>query len=95
MTKLTLTVQQKHGSTSFVLFAFGPSPLNPNVPEGSFMMQGTLSDSMMQLTPMNWVKEPYGFSMIGLVGTSTDGKSYQGNVVASIPGCSTFSVVKK
>jgi len=76
-------------------FSFGPSQLNPSVPDGSFSMVGhvDLSHGTMKLRPIEWIQRPEPYVMVGLEGASSDGgKSFYGRVVGE--GCDSFSMIR-
>jgi clan AA aspartic protease (TIGR02281 family) len=76
-------------------FSFGPSQLNPSVPDGSFSMVGhvDLSRGTMTLRPTEWIQRAEPYVMVGLEGASSDGgKSFYGRVVGG--GCDSFSMMR-
>jgi clan AA aspartic protease (TIGR02281 family) len=76
-------------------FSFGPSQLNPLVPDGSFSMVGhvDLSRGTMTLRPVEWIQRPEPYVMVSLEGASSDGgKSFYGRVVGE--GCDSFSMLR-
>jgi clan AA aspartic protease (TIGR02281 family) len=76
-------------------FSFGPSQLNPSVPEGSFSMAGhvDLSRGTMTLRPIEWIQRPEPYVMVGLEGASSDGgRTFYGHVVGE--GCDSFSMLR-
>ena len=75
--------------------SFGPSQLNPSVPDGSFSMVGhvDLSRGTMMLRPSEWIQRPEPYVMVGLEGASSDGgKTFYGRVVGA--GCDSFSMIR-
>jgi len=92
---LRLQPRQSNLAPDMVIFEFGPTAANPNQPDGSFFVSGMLTETALNLQPVNWIKQPPGYEMVGLSGASTDqGRSFQGTIVAPLPGCSTFSVTR-
>jgi clan AA aspartic protease (TIGR02281 family) len=82
-------------SDTHARFSFGPSQLNPSVPDGSFSMVGhvDLSRGTMALRPIEWIQRPEPFVMVGLEGSSSDGgKTFYGRVVGE--GCDSFSMIR-
>jgi clan AA aspartic protease (TIGR02281 family) len=76
-------------------FSFGPSQLNPSVPDGSFSMAGHVdwSRGTMTLRPIEWIQRPEPYVMVGLEGASSDGgKTFYGRVVGE--GCASFSMIR-
>jgi clan AA aspartic protease (TIGR02281 family) len=76
-------------------FSFGPSQLDPSVPDGSFSMVGhvDLSRGTMTLRPIEWIQRPGPYVMVGLEGASRDGgKTFYGRVVGE--GCDSFSMIR-
>ena len=75
--------------------SFGPSQLNPSVPDGSFSMVGhvDLSRGTMTLRPTEWIQRPEPYAMVGFEGASGDGgRSFYGRVVGE--GCDSFSMLR-
>jgi predicted aspartyl protease len=80
--------------THTVVFQFGPTIGNPTVPTGSFALEGTLQTNggRLDLHPTQWISQPYGYTMVGLNGLSTDGgNTFLGSVVNGL-GCSSFAI---
>ena len=78
------------------VFAFGPSDNSPDVPQGSFMVEGTIDPNggKMTLTPLKWVLQPPGYSWFGLVGGSDDGgKTFSGRLTDS-DACTRFTLAR-
>jgi hypothetical protein len=94
---LILTAQPRPSSLSpdEAIFEFGPTPDNPNQPAGSFLVSGAINATAIDLKPVRWIKQPPGYAMVGLSGTSPDqGRTYSGTIVAAIPGCTTFLLAR-
>jgi hypothetical protein len=73
-------------------FYFGPTPENPSVPRGSFLMEGRLdrASGAILLAPTFWVQQPKGYNMIGLIGRIGEGfGAIEGNVLEGAE-CTTF-----
>ncbi len=79
-------------SLATAIFSFGPLASNPEVPTGSFRMQGEidLTAGVMNFSPVAWIAQPDGYLMVGLSGKSNDdGQSFSGDVVGGYK-CSGF-----
>jgi hypothetical protein len=92
---LTLKVFQQSGDTHRRgLFAFGSNDNSPDVPSGSFMVEGVidLNGGIITLTPLKWVLQPPGYSWFGLTGGSDDGgKTFSGRLTGS-GTCTRFTL---
>jgi predicted aspartyl protease len=92
----SLTIQflrPEAGSQAVAIFKFGPTPTNPSIPFGAFLLRGTanLSGGRLDLQPLSWLSQPPGYVMAGLSGTSSDGGStFEGMVHGA--GCTGFSI---
>jgi hypothetical protein len=78
------------------LFVFGPNDNSPEVPRGSFMVEGTidLNGGRIVLSPVKWVLQPPGYSWFGLSGTSDDGgKTFSGRTSSSNT-CTRFTLAR-
>ncbi|MGW2590344.1 hypothetical protein ACWCXC_08750 [Streptomyces sp. NPDC001515] len=98
-TGLTLTISQDDSGLT-ATFDFYPLASNPDVPRGSFAMQGTYADARMNLYGDHWIDEPEDYLMVGLSAevagktphkitgsvTDPDGKASD--------SCTTFTVEK-
>jgi predicted aspartyl protease len=87
---LTMTVTGEHSLDA--VFEFRPTPRNPSVPAGSFMLQGdpAAPDGLLNLRPFRWISRPPGYGMVGLQG-SISGDSYQGRITGGYR-CDVFSL---
>jgi predicted aspartyl protease len=80
--------------THRAIFQFGPTLSNPTIPSGSFVLEGTFQTEggVIDLHPIKWVTQPYGYTMVGLTGRSNDGgNTFLGSVVNGT-GCSNFAI---
>jgi gag-polyprotein putative aspartyl protease len=97
LTALTiLIVAASTGTATTAEFRFGPTTMNPSVPEGAFKVEGRvdLSGGRMSLHPVEWIDRPYRYEMVGLDGSSEDGgHSFSGYIVGGWR-CSSFSVTR-
>jgi hypothetical protein len=95
MARLTLTVFPDTGEPRRrAMFSFGPETTSPEVPHGSFIVQGSidLHGGVMALTPVSWVSQPPGYGWLGLNGRSDDGgRTFTGRVTES-PNCTVFTL---
>jgi hypothetical protein len=92
-TGLRLVIRAR-GAALTATFSFYALPRNPGVPSGKYTMTGTDSATRMILRPGHWVKQPFGYEMVGLTaGPPADrGKVLRGRITN--PACSSFSVTK-
>ena len=97
-TRLTLYLaRRQRGAPDVVTFEFGPTTSYPDIPAGEYTLSGTLDPAGgdLVLEPRAWVNQPPGYSMVGLTGQSTDGgETFSGEIVAPVPGCTTFTVTR-
>jgi hypothetical protein len=78
------------------LFVFGPNDNRPEVPRGSFVVEGVidLDGGRITLTPSKWVLQPPGYSWFGLSGDSDDGgKTFSGRLTDSNT-CTRFTLAR-
>lgn len=95
LTGLTLSLLNAINGSVDGIFNLYAVPSNPNVPSGSFRMQGTYDASgNVTLRATDWINQPSGYSTVDLNGViSEDFTTYSGNVLTN--GCSTFSLTKE
>ena len=78
------------------VFSFGPSPDAPDVPEGSFEMEGTLSaGGILTLHATDWIEQPDGYTTVGLEALVSD--AAQGMMTGAVfdsTECWTFEVAQ-
>lgn len=95
-TALTLDIASVPSARDQVtaVFSFSALPSNPGVPSGEFLLSGTLTDDLLELTPDRWTVQPdSGWAMVGLRGTyAATRQELTGDVVG--PGCTTFNIRK-
>lgn len=92
-TALTLTVRPAGPDAVTAIFAFGPTPENPEVPRGSYSMRGLLSagSHTVHLVPERWIAQPRGYVMVGMSGTfDVQGGTMQGRI--DHPSCGPFQL---
>jgi hypothetical protein len=95
-TGMHLQILGKDDNETVAILHFYPLASNQNVPSGSFAVRGAYDPirGSINFRPVSWITRPAGFTMVGLLGTSTDqGHSFDGSVMGSL-FCSTFSVVE-
>lgn len=76
------------------LVKFGPLGPNYGTPSGSFIVEGQLdlAQGLISLSPVRWLSRPLGYTMIGFVGTSSDGgRTFSGRVTSG-QFCTTFLI---
>jgi hypothetical protein len=77
------------------IFKFYPLESNIGVSSGSYIVEGKFEKMKghMDFEPSSWITHPFGYTMVGLQGISTDGgRSFDGTVTGSLFSCSTFSI---
>lgn len=82
------------GAPRRATFSFGPLPSGPATPSGSFIVEGTidLPGGRIDVTPVSWVQEVPGYTLLGLNGHSEDGgRTFTGRVTASA-ACTVFTL---
>ncbi|MDI1463221.1 serine/threonine-protein kinase [Catellatospora sp. KI3] len=93
LTGLTLTVYVDDDQTVKATFEFYPHPGNPDVPRGSFAMEGSYSATTLALRPDYWISQPGDWVMVALgASLPPSGKRIRGEIATA--GCSDFEVVK-
>jgi len=93
LTGMRMTVTDAGGDTVRATLDFYAVASNPDVPDGSYVLTGTYSQSKgLVLVPDHWISQPDGYVMVGLSGPPPSGSSMQGTVQDS--NCSTFSVTR-
>ena len=92
-TALALTIREAPGGGAHVLFQFSGTPQNPKVPMGSFEMKAGMDafSGGLVFSPVKWVHQPPGYTMLGLKGKLHDQNTLMGEVTGGA-GCSTFIV---
>ena len=92
VTGLTLTVQDVGTARMRALFHFYESPKNPGVPEGCFLMAGTVDpdSGTVSLTGGRWLMRPEGYSAVDMSGAiSPDGLRFAGSLSPEL-NCTDF-----
>jgi predicted aspartyl protease len=95
VTNLTIQfLRPESGSQAAAIFEFGPSPDNPSIPSGAFLLQGTidLNGGRLDLQPLTWLSQPPRYGMVGLSGTSGDGGNTFEGMILNGNRCSVFSI---
>ncbi len=96
-TRLRLTLDQGPGPADVTaVFAFGPTADNPEVPRGSYRMEGTLSEGLLDLHATTWIKKPAGYLTVDIKApvVGDDPPQIMGDIVGA-PECSTFAVTRQ
>lgn len=92
-TGMRMTITDAGGDTVQATLDFYAVAGNPGVPDGSYVLTGTYSQSNgLVLIPDHWISQPDGYVMVGFSGPPPSGSSMHGTV--QDPGCSTFAVTK-
>ncbi|WP_109527635.1 MULTISPECIES: hypothetical protein [Nocardia] len=91
-TALTLTIDPPDGTIASAVFDFGPSPVNPAVPHGSFAMGVGYVHDVLTFTQRRWITRPTTYSMVDLVAVEVSPVRLAGTVNGQ--GCTTFTVTR-
>lgn len=93
--KLTLDV----GPANDVIarYDFGPVPSNPSVPQGAYLLTGSLVSEGRngfsgELTDSEWIVRPPAYFMVPLAIETGDGKSMTGTI--RHPSCTSFQATR-
>lgn len=100
-TSLTLTLDGHADGRVTGTFAFGPRPNNPYVASGSYRIAGSVApDQTFTLTGVEWISQPYNYSMVGIRGKLYTGEkpgdplNLFGDIVGG-SGCTQFFADKQ
>lgn len=96
-TRLRLTFDRGPGPADLTaVFAFGPTESNPDVPRGSYRMEGTISDGLLNLHATTWIKKPRGYITVDIMAPVTGAAPphLTGDIIGA-PQCSTFAVARQ
>lgn len=66
VTGLRLTIEPGPEDTVTAVYEFRAVPENPDVPSGSFAMEGTYHDRRLTLEGVEWIDQPSGYLMVDL-----------------------------
>ncbi|WP_137294516.1 hypothetical protein [Nocardioides dongxiaopingii] len=94
-TKLSLTMASLgEGDGVQAVFEFGPTRNGPAVPNGAFLMEGTITGGELVMAGTEWLDRPTGYSFVGLRADVPDATvdSLTGEVTDG--GCSTFKITR-
>ena len=100
-TSLTLTLDGHADGRVTGSFAFGPRHNNPNIAAGSFRIEGSVaSDQYFTLNGVQWISQPYNYSMVGIRGRMFRGKNpgepmYLFGDILGGSGCTQFVADKQ
>lgn len=95
-TRLRLSFDRGPGPADLTaVFAFGPTADNPTVPRGSYRMEGTLAEGVLDLNATTWIKKPRGYVTVDLRAPVVGAEPAQiaGDIIGA-SACSTFAVVR-
>lgn len=97
ITGLSLTLDLFQGGTASAVFDFGPTPTNPTVPQGRYLMAGSYLEGSAQtsiiLGPDRWIAQPPGYVMVGLTANiDAAGRTLMGQIAD--PDCTVVSLVR-
>ncbi len=94
VTDLRLKTRASPEGTVEALFEFAPPENDNGSGSGSFLLTGTFraADGRLRLDFVRWISQPFGYAMVGLVGTVM-GPYYRGTVVGY--HCDEFSVLRR
>jgi hypothetical protein len=89
--------QRSNDSRRRGLFVFGPNDNSPDVPRGSFMVEGVidLNGGKLILTPSKWVLQPPGYPWFGLTGNSDDGGKTFSGLLTDSSTCTRFTLARQ
>lgn len=91
-TALKLTLIDDDPARLSAVFAFGPTPANPDVPRGSYTLRGTRRGEQVELAPDTWLERPADYVMVGLNGRIA-GARFEGRI--QFDGCTSFSLQRQ
>ncbi len=98
VTGLTLTLDVEPDGRAGAVFDFGPTPQNPTLPTGRYLVVGRADlagdgGTLLTLAPDRWIAQPPGYVMVGL-GAAIDpaGRSMQGHV--DHPSCGALALTR-
>lgn len=91
-TALDLHIEPLAHAAVRAVFFFHATARHPGVPEGCFLMRGTVqADRTLTLHGVRWLLQPPGYAMVDLHGLLTpDGQNFSGQV--DYPLCGAFSL---
>ncbi len=96
-TRLRLVLDRGPGPADLTaVFAFGPTEDNPDVPRGSYRMEGALSDGLLDLHATTWIKKPAGYLTVDIEAPVVGEEPLHiAGEITGASGCSTFAVVRQ
>jgi len=96
-TRLRLVLDRGPGPADLTaVFAFGPTEDNPDVPRGSYRMEGSLSDGLLDLHATTWIKKPAGYLTVDIEAPVVgEAPLHIAGEITGASGCSTFAVVQQ
>ena len=94
-TVLDLTIAPSgEGDGLDAVFEFSATEDNPGTATGSYLMEGTFTDGVLELTGTDWIDDPGLYTQVGLTATVTE--SYPSSITGEVtdPSCTTFSITR-
>jgi hypothetical protein len=94
-TGLSLDVIPRSATELTAIFHFRKIPQNPDVPEGSYKLSGTLEDGKLRLRKDAWIDRPKGFVMVGLNARVTD--PHPQKLIGAVTNfsCDSFTITRQ
>lgn len=96
LTGLRMTIEPERDGVVEALFEFYALPENPDVPSGSFRMEGTYDEAReVSLHGVEWVEQPAGYVMVDLLFIAelgVDPERLYGAVSDDDDSCSVFTL---
>lgn len=95
-TALTLSITPTGDAPDTVeaIFAFGPTKANPEVPDGSYFMEGTYADGFLDLDATEWIQQPEGYFPVDMSAEVTEDAGVLEGTIDD-PSCSTFDLTEQ
>lgn len=91
LSAVTLTIDAKPDGTATAQYDFGPTPTNRSVPQGSYLMTGTIrgtrSGFTAELEPTEWIVHPPTYLYVSLT-VEASGRDMKGTI--QHPNCRDF-----
>ncbi len=90
-TALTLRVTEVRGATVRAEFDFAHPPTNVS---GRYTLTGTCAGDRLSLSPEAWIRQPFGYVMVGMRGELLDGGARLRGAITH-PTCGGFDVTRR
>ncbi|HEY8526642.1 MAG TPA: hypothetical protein VIL48_16860 [Acidimicrobiales bacterium] len=93
LTGLTLTIEPGEGNSVSAIFEFYAVEENPDVPSGSYRMEGTYDEGRLYLDGVEWIERPPNYLMVPYV-SNTDLGIDPNRIFGTVesPGCNIFEM---